>query len=190
VALDLPDINADWYVGNCHKWLMAPKGCGFLYARPDRQDGIHPVTISHGYTKGFLAEFDWTGTWDPSAYLAVTAAIDFHHRLGGAALRHRNAALAAEAATMVAGRLGTETAGGNELAGSMSLVRLPLSGPISEERALALRVDMLKAGTDVPLHAQADAIWLRLSAQAYNEMADYQKLADLVQTVLDAEHAA
>jgi isopenicillin-N epimerase len=55
---------------------------------------------------------------------------------------------------------------------------------------LALRVDMLKAGTDVPLHAQADAIWLRLSAQAYNEMADYQKLADIVQTVLGAEHAA
>jgi isopenicillin-N epimerase len=190
VALDLPDLNADWYVGNCHKWLMSPKGCAFLYARPDRQDGIHPVTISHGYARGYLAEFDWTGTSDPSAYLAVSAAIDFHHRLGGAALRSRNAALAAEAAVMVAGRLGTETGGGNELGGSMSLVRLPVSGPVSEDRALALRVDMLHAGTDVPLHAQAGAIWMRLSAQAYNEFADYQKLADIVRTVLAAQHTA
>ncbi len=184
VSLDVTALDADWYVGNCHKWLMAPKGCGFLYARPDRQDGIHPVTISHGYTKGFLAEFDWTGTWDPSAYLAVIAAIDFHHRLGGASLRARNAALAAEAAAMVAGRLGTETGAGNELAGSMGLVRLPTSGPATEERALGLRAEMLNAGTDVPLHAQTGAIWMRLSAQAYNDMDDYRKLAGIVERVL------
>jgi isopenicillin-N epimerase len=184
VALNMPDLDADWYVGNCHKWLMAPKGCAFLYARPDRQDDLHPVTISHGYGSGFRAEFDWTGTWDPSAYLAVTAAIDFHHRLGGAALRARNIALAAEAATMVAGRLGTETGAGNALAGSMGMVRLPPCGEPTVERAVALREAMLNAGTDVPLHAQAGAIWLRLSAQAYNEMADYQKLATIVATVL------
>ena len=187
VALDLPDIDADWYAGNCHKWLMAPKGCGFLYARPDRQAGIHPTTISHGLGKGYLAEFDWTGTWDPSAYLAVTAAIEFHHRLGGPALRQRNTALAAEAAALVAGRLGSETGGGNDLAGSMSLVRLPVSGPVSDARALALREALLDAGTDVPVHAQAGAIWIRLSVQAYNELADYQRLADIVQGVLAAE---
>ena len=186
VALDMRDIDADWYVGNCHKWLMSPKGCGFLYARADRQHAVHPGTISHGYGygHGFLAEFDWTGTQDPSAYLAVTAAIDFHHRLGGAALWGRNAALAAEAAAMLAGRLGTETGAGNALAGSMGMVRLPACGPATEEGALALREAMLNAGTDVPLHAQGGAIWLRLSAQAYNEMADYYRLADIVETVL------
>ncbi len=180
VTLDVAALNADWYVGNCHKWLMAPKGCGFLYARPDRQEGLHPVTISHGYGKGFRAEFDWTGTWDPSAYLAVTAAIDFHEWLGGPALRARNAALAAEAAAMVAGRLGTETGGGNELGGAMALVRLPVSGAQTEDRALALRARMLDAGTDVPIHANAGAIWMRLSAQAYNELEDYRRLADIV----------
>ena len=87
IPLDLRAIGADWYVGNCHKWLCAPKGCGFLWAAPERQADLHPVTISHGYGKGFLAEFDWTGTADRSAVLCVAAAIDFHQRLGGRAAR-------------------------------------------------------------------------------------------------------
>ena len=71
VPLDMRALGADWYAGNCHKWLCAPKGSAFLYARPDRQDDLHPVTISHGLGKGFLEEFDWTGTRDPSAWLAT-----------------------------------------------------------------------------------------------------------------------
>jgi len=177
VTLDLTALGADWYAGNCHKWLCSPKGSAFLHARADRQEDLHPVTISHGLGKGFLEEFDWTGTWDPSAYLSVPAAIDFHERLGGAALRARNAALAAEGATLIAGRLGTETGAGNELSGSMGVVRLPLAGAATAERGQALRRRMLDAGTDVPLHVQAGAVWLRLSAAAYNELADYEKLA-------------
>ena len=184
VGLDMMDIDADWYVGNCHKWLMSAKGCGFLYARSDRQDGIHPVTISHGYGKGFLAEFDWTGTWDPSAYLSVSAAIDFHHRIGGATMRARNMALAAEAAALVAGHLDTHTGNGNEPTGAMSLVQLPVRGPVNTERALGLRQAMLAAGSDVPVFAHDDAIWLRLSAAAYNELDDYRKLADIAQAVV------
>ncbi len=186
VSVDVTALDADWYVGNCHKWLMSPKGCGFLYARTDRQAEVHPVTISHGYTKGFLAEFDWTGTWDPSAYMAITAALDFHHRLGGPGLRARNAALAAEAATMLAGRLGTATGSGNRTEHAMSLIRLPDTGPATDERALALRLAMLHAGTDVPLNANAGAIWMRISAQAYNDRDDYVKLADIVTGVLAA----
>jgi isopenicillin-N epimerase len=184
VGIDLPATGVDWYVGNCHKWLMSPKGCAFLWARPDRQEDLHPVTISHGFGQGFLAEFDWTGTRDPSAVLAIDAAIDFHYRLGGAALRARNIALAAEATSLVAARLGTEAGATGELAGSMGLVRLPIGGPAIMERAKALRELMLDHDTDVPIHAQADALWLRLSAQAYNEIGDYEKLAEIVVTAL------
>jgi isopenicillin-N epimerase len=184
VSLDLPASGVDWYVGNCHKWLNAPKGCAFLWARSDRQEDLHPVTISHGFGQGFLAEFDWTGTRDPSAVLAVDAAIDFHYRLGGAALRARNIALAAEATALVAARLGTEAGATGPLAGSMGLVRLPVGGPAILERAKALRERMLDHDTDVPIHAQADALWLRLSAQAYNEIGDYEKLAEIVTTAL------
>ncbi len=184
VALDLGTLNADWYVGNCHKWLNAPKGCGFLHARPDRQDDLHPVTISHGYNKGFLAEFDWTGTWDPTAFLCVTDAIAFHERLGGATMRAHNVALAAEGAALLAGRLGTETGAGNELAGSMGMVRLPLAGAVSPERALDLRRRLLEAGTDVPIHRHGETAWLRISAAAYNQRDDYVRLAELVQKVI------
>ena len=187
VTLDLRALNADWYAGNCHKWLNAPKGCAFLHARPDRQEDLHPVTISHGYDKGFLAEFDWTGTWDPSAYLCTTDAIAFHERLGGEAVRARNIALAAEGATLLAGRLGTETGAGNELSGSMGVVRLPLTGEITAERGQALRQRFLDAGTDVPIHVQADAAWLRISAAAYNELEDYTKLADIAAKVVAQE---
>ena len=83
VPLDMRALGADWYTGNCHKWLCAPKGSAFLYAAPNRQQDLHPVTISHGFGNGYLAEFDWTGTRDPSAYLATDVAIDFHARLGG-----------------------------------------------------------------------------------------------------------
>src|SRR5262249_6885163 len=59
VTLNLRELGADWYAGNCHKWLCAPKGSAFLYAAPERQQDLHPTTISHGFGKGFLEEFDW-----------------------------------------------------------------------------------------------------------------------------------
>lgn len=179
VTIDLNALGADWYSGNCHKWLNAPKGCAFLWARKDRQRDIHPVTISHGYGKGFTAEFDWTGTRDHSAYLAVDAAIDFHQRLGGPALRRRNAELAHEAAVLIARRLGTETAAGSGFHAAMQLVRLPVAGPATPDNAFALRSRMLdEFSTDVPLHPLAGKFWIRVSAQAYNELDDFAQLAE------------
>jgi isopenicillin-N epimerase len=188
VPLDLAALGADYYVGNCHKWLMAPKGCAFLHTRRDRQPGLHPVTISHGFEQGFLAEFDWTGTGDPSAFLALPAAIDFFAKLGGTALMARNTELAAAGADALAARLGTEVGAACAMRGAMGLVRLPLEVPVegaaSQEQARALRRALLAAGTDAPVNAIAGSLWLRLSAHAYNEEADYQRLAPLLEKVL------
>lgn len=185
VDLDLTAIGADWYTGNCHKWLCAPKGCAFLHAAPAARDGLHPGTISHGYGSGFTAEFDWTGTTDPSRFLAVEAAIAFHERLGGAALRARNKALAAEAGTILARQLNTETGTSGACAGSMMTVRLPV-GDATQDRALAIRRALMDANTDAPVHALDGALWLRVSAFAYNEAEDYVRLGELVAGVLRA----
>lgn len=184
VPLDMRSLGADWYAGNCHKWLCAPKGAAFLYARPDRQTDLHPTTISHGLGKGYLEEFDWTGTRDPGAWLATSVAIDFHARLGGETLMTRNIELAAEATAILARRLNTEPGASGDLAGSMGVVRLPLAGPATTERSGELRARLLEAGTDAPTHVQAGAIWLRISAAAYNDIGDYERLAEIVAGVI------
>ena len=183
IDLDLQAIGADWYVGNCHKWLGAPKGCAFLYAKPPAQAGLHPGTISHGYGQGFLAEFDWTGTTDPSRFLAIDAAIAFHHELGGASLRVRNKMLAGQGAALIAQRLNTNVGASGATAGAMATIRLPVDDP-SPEHALRIRRQLMDAGTDAPVHALDGALWLRISAFAYNEPADYARLAELVLAVL------
>jgi isopenicillin-N epimerase len=186
VALDLAALGADWYVGNCHKWLCGPEGSGFLWAAPARQAGLHPAVISHGYGHGFVAEFGWTGTRDPSAFLAVPAALEFCTRLGGPALVARNRVLAAAAGAWLAERLGTEVGTAGAAAGCMASVRLPLVGPLTQARVGALAGALLVAGTDAPAHRIGNAAWLRVSAHAYNTMEDYARLADTLARVLPA----
>jgi isopenicillin-N epimerase len=181
LALDLPAIGADWYVGNCHKWLLAPKGAGFLWARRDRQAGLHPPVISHRYGEGFPAEFDLTGTRDSTPFLTVPDAIAAWRALGGAALMARNAALAAEAGALLAARFGTRVAASPAMMAAMASVRLPWRGEATAAAALALRDRLLlRHRTDAPVMAIGGALWLRVSAQAYNEIDDYADLAERV----------
>jgi isopenicillin-N epimerase len=178
LSLDVPSIGADWYTGNCHKWLMAPKGSAFLWVTPERQADTHPLVISHGYGHGFTAEFDWVGTRDPSAWLSVPAAIDFHERLGGALLRERNIGMAREQATLLARTWQTERGTPDALTGSMAAVRLPLTEAATAERALGLRRKLFdEHRIEAPVMVFADALWVRVSAHAYNRPADYAWLA-------------
>ncbi|MCX5987082.1 MAG: aminotransferase class V-fold PLP-dependent enzyme [Chloroflexi bacterium] len=88
VAINLTEIDADFYSGNCHKWLCAPKGSGFLHARRDMQKLLRPIVIGHGWRTTpppgesvYVHEHQWRGTFDPASYLTVPAAIEFqaHH---------------------------------------------------------------------------------------------------------------
>lgn len=175
--LDIGALGVDWYVGNCHKWLCAPKGAGFLWADPTLQRELHPTVISHGWGRGFTAEFDHVGTRDPSAWLAVPAAIAFHERLGGGRLRDRNRALAAEAMGMAAAALDTEPGAPPGLFGSMATVRLPPGLPATQDAAMQLRRRVWdEHRTEVAINRLGDDLWLRLSAQAYNDERDYVAL--------------
>jgi isopenicillin-N epimerase len=189
--LALDRLGADFYVGNCHKWLCAPKGAGFLTVSAEWASRIHPTVISHAYGQGFTAEFGKIGTRDPSAWLSVPAAIAFHERLGGAALRNRNQALAGGAAMRLADDLGSELGAASDLFGSMVTVGLPASLPADWTTAGRLR-GLLWAThrIEAPVMALAGSLWLRLSAQAYNEEADYAPLGPALMGLLKTEAAA
>ena len=91
-------IGAAYYTGNCHKWLCAPKGVGFLHVRRDRQQGIQPPIISHGWNQPrpgyspFQDAFDWPGTLDPTPWLCVGESIRFLSGLMPGGLRSPDAA--------------------------------------------------------------------------------------------------
>ena len=177
VDLDLPTFGADWYVGNLHKWLCAPKGAGFLWARAERQADLHPVVISHRLGEGFTAEFDLVGTRDVSAWLAAPAAIAFHRALGGAVLRARNRRLAIAGAHRLAGRLATETGAPDPLFAGMATVRLP--GAPTRERAEALKAILWREHRiETQIQPFAGALWLRLSIQAYNDLDQVERLGE------------
>ncbi|MBM3491757.1 MAG: aminotransferase class V-fold PLP-dependent enzyme [Alphaproteobacteria bacterium] len=181
LTLDLDALAADWYVGTLHKWAFAPRGAAFLWARSDRQDDLEPSAISWGYRQGLQASFGWTGTSDPTPYLAAPAGLVFLAGLGGPAVRARNAALAREAAAMLRGCWrGPEPAvGDNGLA--MHLVALPEGFAANPSAALRLRDRLLRSHRiEVPVIARAGRLWLRLSAQVYNELADYERLVPAI----------
>lgn len=182
LALDIPALGADWYVGNCHKWLFAPRGCALLWARRDVQSLIKPLSISHGYGKSFLEEFDWTGTRDPAPYLAAPAGLDFLRELGATRVMERNRALTLAAAQRIAQRWGEPVNGPPELLGAMACIRLPARwqafGPPTRETARRLLALILERHRIVvAVMPFAGALWARISAQVYNEAGDYDGVA-------------
>ncbi len=186
LALDLPSLGVDWYAGNCHKWLFAPKGCGFLWAdggarsgaRGGAQAGIHPPVISHGYGKGYVAEFAWTGTRDFSSWLAAPDALEFFLELNPSKLRAYNHRVVTDAARRIADAWGTALDGPPGLHGSMMAIRLPER--LQQCDPAQLMAEWLARHRFVAAAMKVDgALWARISAQAYNAPADYDRLARL-----------
>jgi isopenicillin-N epimerase len=181
LPLDLGELGADWYTGNCHKWLCAPKGCAFLAAAPHAREGIHPTVISHGYGSGFLEEFDWTGTRDPSPWLALPAALAFHRRLGPGKVRGHNHRLAVWARELLAEAWEVEAPAPETMLGAMATLPLPEAWrePATEEGARAVHDHLWERyRIEVPVLLFEGRLWLRISAQVYNRPAEYRRLAE------------
>jgi isopenicillin-N epimerase len=182
LELDLPALGADWYAGNCHKWLFAARGCGFLWSRRDAQVALHPLAISHAYGAGFTAEFDWTGTRDFSAWLSAGAGISFLAQLGAEAARRYCHGLAVAAAQKIARAWGEPLAGPPPLHGSMMAIRLPPRWQRGVTREYATKLQsflMREHRIAVAIMPIEGALWARVSAQVYNEPSDYERLLDV-----------
>ncbi len=173
VDVDVAAIGADFYTGNAHKWLCAPPGAGMLWCRAEHQDRLRPLVISHGYEDGYTNAFDWPGTRDPSAWLCLPAAIDFHENCGGVMLRERNRRTALEAADHLAAEFGTVLAAPLGMQASMAALRLFPDRALSQNECAQLqhRIEG-EQNTVVAITTAGGATWLRLSAAIYTETED------------------
>jgi isopenicillin-N epimerase len=175
VPVDVEALGADIYAGNCHKWLCAPKGSGFLWARPEHQEWIEPLVISWGYHEdaGFGERHGWQGTRDPAAFLAVPKAIEVH------------ASFDAE---------GTKALADEAERGLAQLGLRPLRGARSPfMRALTIRhpdpADLWRRLYDehrveLPAYEWEEVTLVRVSVGPYNDAADVERLVDAVRALL------
>jgi len=207
IPLRLRQLAPAYYAGNCHKWLCAPKGTAFLFVRRDRQAMIKPLSIASGSNdtrmdrSRFRLEFDWSGTLDPTGYLTVPAAIDGLGEMtpgGWPALISANHQLAMSARDVLAEALHTPVQAPDSMTGSMASIRIP-GGP-STRAEMFRRKEMIEAALrgrrfevplipwpspwlvdsgDLPKDQQFDLL-VRISAQAYNFIGQYQRLASIL----------
>jgi isopenicillin-N epimerase len=199
IDLDLEYLGATYYTGNCHKWMCAPKGAGFLYVREDRQKEIRPLVISHGANAAagarsrFHLEHDWTGTRDPSAWLAVSSAIRAMGSMlpgGWKELRERNRDLALAGRRVLCEALEIDPPCPEPMIGSLASV--PLPDGEGENIHELFPFDALQTELFTEYRIEVPVIeWparpkrlLRISAQLYNTLDQYVYLAKSLKDLL------
>ena len=191
VPLALAELGAAYYTGNAHKWLCAPKGAAFLHVRRDRQADLHPSVISHGYPTGFRAEFDWTGTTDPTPWLCIPDSLRYMGSLlpgGWPELMARNRALALEARALFLEQFAIARPCPETMIGSIASLPLPRAEPGSVAARLdtdALCAWMRERNVRTWMYPHPVPL-LRLSAQIYNSIDQYRQLARLLAESLRA----
>jgi isopenicillin-N epimerase len=200
LPLDLENLGAEYYTGNCHKWLCAPKGAAFLYVRPDCQPRIRPLAISHGANatrkdrSPFHLEFSWTGTSDPTACLSVPKAIEWvgqQHPKGWPGVMERNNLLALCARSYISESLNWQPTAPVSMVGSMVSFHMPDSetntqptsplyaDPLQDKLWGEHRVEV----PIIPWPAPPKRL-MRISSQLYNAPEDYFKLTESLKIVL------
>ena len=192
VPLDLKAMDVAYCTGNCHKWICTPKGSAFLHIREDRKSFVKPLSISHGYSfdgtdqEKFEYEFGWPGTQDPTAWLCIPHAIDFLGGLvdgGWQEIMEHNTALAIQGREILCGALGTSPPVPDSMVSSIAAVEMPDEGdvgPMSLEGDPFHNFLLDEFGIQVPVFPwkHHNKRYIRISAQLYNHVEEYEFLAD------------
>jgi isopenicillin-N epimerase len=176
LPLDLDSLGADVYAGNCHKWLCAPKGAGFLWVRPEHQAWMEPLVVSWGWRDDadFAERHGWAGTRDPAAFLTVPKAIEVHAIFD----LERQRAVADEAERRLA-ELGLHRLPGVP-APFMRAVELPQGDDPGELWARLFQEHRV----EVPVYEWEGLRVLRVSIGPYNDEEDVDKLVAALTHVL------
>ena len=173
--LDMEEIGADFYGGNCHKWLSSARGAGFLYARPERQSLLEPLVVSHGWDREvpgdslFQDYFTSVGTIDPAAYLSVPAAIDFQEQNDWPQVRQACHQLLIETEQRILEMSGLPPISPQSMWAQMRVVLLP--GNIEAYQRLWEEDRIV-----IPVGQHGGQPGVRISVQAYNSPADLETL--------------
>lgn len=192
IPLEIDQLNCDFYAASCHKWLCAPFGSGFLYVHPRRQNDVRPVVLSWGKLEPnkparWDDEFQWLGTRDPSALLAVPAAIDFLQQAGVDSFRRRTHYLAGYARAEIQKLCDLPPIVPDDPSWYASMAHVPL--PPGE--ALPLQVKLWKSyGIEVPVIDFAGRRWIRVSCHLYTQKEDIDRLVAALQQLLSDEAAS
>lgn len=180
LPLDLGSLGADFLFGNCHKWMMAPKGSAFLYVRRELQEQIEPLIVSWGYHPApemssgsrFLDLLQWTGTHDPAAWLSVPAAIRFMEEHHWDMVRHRSHLLLRQTLEAAAELTDLPLAYAQDSDyAQMGIVPLPsVPAKVLKERLYQ------EYRIEIPVIEWAGKVFLRISVQGYNTPDDLEAL--------------
>ena len=194
ISLNLDTLDADFYTGNCHKWMLAPKGAAFLFAGPQVQHLVEPLVVSWGYKNTpefssgstFIDRLTWTGTHDPAAYLSVPDAIQF--------LEKHNWSVVSEECHNLLGHFLPQVneITGKELLyketdqfGQMAVFEIPLLNDILAFKTILYDQEHI----EVPLIEWNNRHFVRVSIQAYNTEFDLTKLLQALKKLLPLHQA-
>ncbi|HEX3150604.1 MAG TPA: aminotransferase class V-fold PLP-dependent enzyme [Gemmataceae bacterium] len=198
IPVNVTTVGADFYTGNCHKWMLAPSGAGFLVVGPGNEDRLEPLHVSWGYRRegpydpirrepdlpdAFGATprtrfLEFEGTRDVCPWLVVPDAIDFQAQIGVDKIRGRIAELVAYTRRRIVAlglKLATPAVSG--MHGSLTAFELPFTGAA---KALALRNGIWKHRIEVPIIERPDRLLIRVSTHFYNTREEIDRLADVL----------
>ncbi len=187
IPLDIDALGADFYVANCHKWMMAPKGAAFVHARRAMQHLVKPLVVSWGRedtTPGpspFVNELEWQGTRDIAPFLAVQAAIRFMAEQNWESVRAACRELVLDARQRIGALTGLDpiVPDGTEWFVQMSSIPLPDCDTVKLQKELFHRYRV-----EIPCIAWKDRRFVRISAQGYNSAADVDRLVRALEELL------
>ena len=183
VPLDLKNIQADFYTGTLHKWLLSPKGCTFLYVNKNFQDRVEPLVISWGYEAAkptktkFLEENEQQGTRDFSAFLTAPAIMKFFEENKMAERQAACRKVILEQYPIFCDLLGTKPICklSNEFLGQMCSIPIKTKDPLQLKETLYHDHKI-----EIPIMQQGNDIYMRISFQVYNTMDDIEYLKETV----------